>query len=366
MMQTRARSRTARFPSRRLGVGVTLAALAAGSLAGCGSSRASSEADPGSRSPGDAATLTLYSAQHEETTSALIAAFIKQTGIKVRVKNDDEDVFTAQIEQEGSHSPADVFLTENSNWLAQLDTKGLLSKVDPSTLAEVPARDSASNGDWLGISGRYSALIYNPAKISAAQLPHTVRELADPQYKGELELAPAETDFWPIVTSVAQADGQGATLKWLDGLKANAGSDDHTPDNETLVGDVSSGHATMGLINHYYFYRIRQEMGAAKFHAKLAFLAPGDPGFVEDISGAGVLKSSAHPAEAQKFLAFLDSPTAQRVIAHSASFEYPLAPGVAANAELPAASTLHPNAITPAQIGTADDAHSLLERAGLL
>jgi iron(III) transport system substrate-binding protein len=344
---------------RRGALAAATACAAAVLVAACGGSGGSG----GSDGP---ATLTLYSAQHPETTSALVAAFTKQTGIKVRVKSDDEDVFTAQIEQEGSHSPADLFFTENSNWLAQLDEKGLLAKVSKSTLAEVPARDSASNGDWLGVSGRYSVLIYNPSKISPSQVPHTVLALADPQYMGKLELAPAETDFWPIVTSIARADGQAAALKWLEGIKANAGSDDHTPDNETLVGDVSAGRAAMGLINHYYYFRIRQEMGAANFHAKLAWLAPRDPGFVEDISGAAVLKSSSHQAEAQKFLAFLDSPAGQRVIAHSASFEYPLAPGVAPNPQLPPVSSLHPNPITPAQIGTAEDAHALLEQAGLL
>jgi iron(III) transport system substrate-binding protein len=349
----------ARRRIQRAALSAAIACVVAAGLAACGGSS-------GSGGSGGAPTLTLYSAQHPETTSALVAAFTKDTGIKVAVKSDDEDVLTAQIEQEGSHSPADVFFTENSNWLAQLDEQGLLSKVSESTLAEVPAHDSAANGNWLGVSGRYSVLIYNPSRISVSQVPHTAMALADPEYKGKLELAPAETDFWPIVTSVARADGQAAALKWLQGLKANAGSDDHTPDNETLVGDVSAGRATMGLINHYYYYRIRQEMGASNFHAKLAWLAPQDPGFVEDISGAAILKSSDHPAEAQKFLAFLDSPTGQRVIAHSASFEYPLAAGVAPNPQLPPVSTLHPNPITPAQIGTADNAHSLLERAGLL
>jgi iron(III) transport system substrate-binding protein len=341
---------------RRAALAAAIACAAAVVVAACG----------GSSGSGDPGTLTLYSAQHPETTSALVAAFTKRTGIKVRVKSDDEDVLTAQIEQEGSHSPADVFFTENSNWLAQLDDKGLLAKVSKSTLADVPARDSATNGDWLGVSGRYSVLIYNPNKISPSQVPHTALALADPKYRGKLELAPAETDFWPIVTSLARARGQAAALAWLKGLKANAGSDDHTPDNETLVGDVSAGRAAMGVINHYYFFRIRQEMGAAHFHAKLAWFQPRDPGYVEDISGAAILNSSSHKAEAQQFLAFLDSRAGQEVIAHSASFEYPLAPGVAPNPQLPPVSSLHPNPITPAQIGTAENAHALLEQAGLL
>jgi iron(III) transport system substrate-binding protein len=324
-------------------------------LAACGSSSGSGKG-----------TLVIYSAQHPETTAAIVAAFTTQTGIKVQLKNDDEDVLTAQLEQEGSHSPADVFYTENSNWLQQLDQHSLLASIHASTLARVPHRDSAINGDWLGVSGRFSALIYNPTKISASQLPKSALDLASPRYKGKLELAPAETDFWPVITSIARQDGQAAALAWLKGLKANAGSDDHAPDNETLVGDVSKGLADMGLINHYYYYRIRSEMGAGSFHAKLFWFAPRDPGYVEDISGAAILKSAPHPQAAQRFLAFLVSAAGQRVLAHSASYEYPLAPGVPANAELPPASTLKPNSITPGEIGTGLGARDLLREAGLI
>jgi iron(III) transport system substrate-binding protein len=326
-------------------------------LSACGGSSASG---------GSKNTLVLYSAQHPETTAAIVAAFTRQTGIKVLLKNDNEDVLTAQLEQEGSRSPADVFYTENSNWLQQLNDRGLLAKVADSTLANIPRRDSASNGAWLGVSGRFSVLIYNPSKVAASELPKTAMQLANPKYKGKLELAPAETDFWPIITSVARADGQAAALNWLKGLKANAGSDDNTSDNETLVSDVSKGVADMGLINHYYFFRIRSEMGAGSFHAKLAFFAPRDPGFVEDISGAGILKSSPHKQAAQRFLAFLASPPGQEVLAHSSSYEYPLVKNVAPNPALPPLGSFKPDSITPAEIGTGLDARNLLREAGLI
>ena len=132
------------------------------------------------------------------------------TGIKVRVENDDEDVLTAQIEQEGSRSPADVFYTENSNWLEQLDDAGLLAKVDPSTLANVPAarqRRQRRLGRGLGPGQR--AGLQHRASSAPSQLPTSVLGLADPKWKGKIELAPAETDFWPIVTSIARRQGQG-------------------------------------------------------------------------------------------------------------------------------------------------------------
>jgi iron(III) transport system substrate-binding protein len=296
----------------------------------------------------------------------MIAAFTRQTGIKVRVLNDDEDVLTAQIEQEGSRSPADVFYTENSNWLAQLDDRGLLAKVDGSTLANVPKSDSATDGDWVGVSARISVLIYNTKKLTASQLPTSVLGLADPKWKGKIEIAPAETDFWPIVSSIARVDGDAATVAWLKGIKANAGANDAVPDNETLTSDVSQGTTDVALINHYYFYREEAEVGKGSVHAMIAYFAPHDPGYVQDISGAAILKSSKHQAAAQQFLDFMTSTAGQNVLAHSESFEYPIHPGVAANPELTPLATLEPSSFTPAELGTGLDAETLLQKAGLI
>ena len=284
---------------------------------------------------GSAPTITLYNAQHEQTTAAMIAAFTKKTGIKVRVDNDDEDVLTAQIEQEGSRSPADVFYTENSNWLQQLDERGLLAKVNASTLANVPKRDSATNGGWVGVSARISVLVYNSNALKPSELPRSVMELADPRWKGKIEIAPSETDFWPIVSSVERANGHmpPPSPGWR-ASEANAGAQRYVPDNETITSDVSRGTTDLGLINHYYYYRLEAELGKESVPAKIAYFAPRDPGYVEDISGAAILKSSKHQAAAQKLLDFMTSDAGRSVLAHSESFEYPIHPGVAANAEL--------------------------------
>jgi iron(III) transport system substrate-binding protein len=339
--------------------GALLAVLVAIAGSGCGSSSSGASAGSGT-------TLTLYNAQHEQTTAAMIAEFTKQTGIKVRVQSDDEDVLTAQIEQEGSRSPADVFYTENSNWLQQLNERGMLEKVDASTLANVPQQDSASNGDWVGVSARISVLIYNTSKLSASQLPKSVLELADPRWKGKIEIAPSETDFWPIVSSVARAKGHAVALAWLKGLKANAGENDDVPDNETLTSDVSRGSTELALINHYYYYRLQAEVGKSSVKARIAYFAPRDPGYVENISGAAILKSSRHKAAAQEFLDFMTSKAGQNVIAHSESFEYPIHRGVPANPELTPLDQLAPTSFTPAELGTGLDAKSLLQEAGLI
>jgi iron(III) transport system substrate-binding protein len=311
-------------------------------------------------------SITLYSGQHPQTTQKLVAAFEKQTGITVSVRSDDEAVLAQQIVTEGSHSPADVFYTENSPPLEFLQGKGLLSAVHSSTLAATPSKYNSPQGDWVGVSARVSVLIYNPSLISKSQLPTSVMQLADPKYHGKLALAAGETDFQPIVTSVLRAHGAAATQKWLKALKANAAGHLY-PDNETVTSDVNKGSATFGIINQYYWYRLRAEIGAGAIHSSIAHFAPHDPGYVVDVSGAAVLKSSHHQAAAQRFLAFLVSKPAQEIIGgHSLSYEYPIASGVTTAAPETPFSQLQPNSITIADLGTGSAAVALLRQAGLL
>ncbi len=357
-------------------------ALAACSSSGSGGATATSgaggsgvAADPPSSAPASSAsnggtsslagqTITLYNGQHEQTTQALVKAFEQQTGVNVKVRNDDEDVLSQQIAQEGSKSPADVFFTENTPPLARLDEKGLLAPVDAATLAAVPPQDSAASKNWAGVSARVSMLVYNTDKLKASQLPKSVLDLADPKWKGKLDIAPGETDFAPIVTSIAQDKGDAAAVAWLKAIKSNAGSH-QDPDNETLVANVNKGTTELGVINHYYWYRLKDEVGAKGLHSALATFAPGDDGYLLDISGAGIMKSSSHQAAAQAFVKFLVSAAGQKVLTSSDSWEYPIGSGVT-NPALPPLSTFQPRDFDLNQIGDGTKAVQLLQQAGLV
>jgi iron(III) transport system substrate-binding protein len=332
-----------------------VAALATASLTACG----------GSGSSASKGSITLYSGQHEQTTQSLVTAFEQQTGIKVNVRYNDEDTFADEIVTEAKHPRADVFYTENSPALDYLQNKGLLAPLDKSTLAVTPSKYNSPQGDWEGISARVSVLIYNPSLISASQLPTSVLQLADPQYKGKLAFAAGETDFQPVVTSVAHTYGQAKALSWLEGIKANAGSRVY-PDNETIADEVNRGAAAFGVVNQYYWYRMQAELGAGAMHSKIAYFAPQDPGYILDVSGAGVLKSSKNQTDAQKFVAFLVSKQGQEIIAHSISYEYPLDDGVQTTAPETPFNQLQPNPITIPELGDGSTAIALLGKAGLL
>jgi iron(III) transport system substrate-binding protein len=311
-----------------------------------------------------AATLTLYSAQHEQTVDSLVKDFQKESGISVRVRTDEGPALAAQIIAEGAKSPADIYFTENSPELMLLEEKGLLAKVDPATLAAVPARFNSPQGEWVGVLAREDVLAYNPALIQANQLPASLLDLANPIWKGKIAIAPSDADFLPLVSAVLALKGHDATLAWLKGLKTNAQIFD---DDEGVVAAVNRRAVAVGVINSYYWARLHAELGDKGTHSMVYHFGGGDVGGLINVSGAAILKSSSHKEDAQKFLAYLVSDRAQRLIGgNKVTFEYPLRPGVAPDPIIKPFDQLSPPAIDMQQLGDDSAVVPLLRQAGLL
>jgi iron(III) transport system substrate-binding protein len=328
---------------------------AAASLSACGSSGSSDSA---------ADAITVYSGQHEQTMAALVADFKRRTGIDVKLRSSDEASLANQVLREGSASPADVFVAENPPALTVLERKGLFAPVDAATLAKTPARLNDPKHEWVAVSARSAVLAYNTDALKASQLlPSAVEDLARPAWRGKIGFAPTETDFQPLITALARLRGSSAATAWLKGLKANGRVYD---DNEALIAAVNRGEVATGLIDHYYWYRLRDEVGRSKTHSALHYFGPGDAGSLVDVSGAAALKSSSHAKQAQRFLAYLVSKPAQQLIATSESYEYPVGSGVQAKHELKPFFQLKPPDISVSDLGDGRSALRALQDVGLL
>jgi iron(III) transport system substrate-binding protein len=304
----------------------------------------------------------LYNGQHSQLTTALVSAFEKDTGISVRVLSNDGVVLADQILLEGSASPADVYLTENTPELMLLQQHHLLAKLRPSTLSQIPASDSSPQGEWVGVAERVNALAYDPVKLPAGRLPSSILTLADPSWAGKIAIAPTDSDFLPLVSAVAANYGHARALSWLQALRRNAVI---FQDDEAVAAAVNRGSVPAGLVNEYYWYRLRLEMGAGNMQSVLYSFPAHDVGSMANVSGAAVLASSGDRTAANRFVAFLVSPQAQRILGRGDDFEYPLRPGVAPNAALPPLARFNPTSFNVASLGDDRAAVSLLQQAGL-
>ena len=311
-----------------------------------------------------AASITLYNAQHEQVVNQLAKDFEQQTGIDVKIRSGEGPALAAQLVAEGEKTPADVYFTENSPELMLLEEKGLLAPVQQATLATVPARFNSPQGQWVGVTARENVLAYNTAKVQPEQLPKSIFDLAKPEWKGKVGIAPSDADFLPLVDAVLAVKGEAATLEWLKGLKTNSQIFD---DDEGVVAAVNRGAVATGIINNYYWDRLHAEIGDKKTQSAVAHFADGDVGALVNVSGAAVMKSAHNVDGAQKFLAYLVSERAQKLMAQNhISYEYPLRPGVASDPINKPFDQLKPPALTIQQLGDDSQAGKLLRQAGLL
>ncbi|PQZ91642.1 iron ABC transporter substrate-binding protein [Arthrobacter sp. MYb227] len=309
----------------------------------------------------DAAGITVYNAQHESLTQEWVDAFTKETGIKVTVRNGSDTELSNQIIQEGKASPADVFLTENSPAMAQVENAGLFADIDAATIAQVPTDFRPSTNKWTGIAARSTVLVYDAKKISADQLPKSMLDLAKPEWKGKWAASPTGADFQAIVAALLELKGEEVTMQWLAGMKENFMA---YKGNSTAMKAVNAGEVDAALIYHYY-YGDQAKTGENSKNVTPYYFKNQDPGAFVSVSGGGVLESSKHSAEAQQFLKFVTGKSGQEVLKSGTSCEYPVGSDIAANEKLVPLKDLQAPSIDPAKLNSAKIVE-LMTKAGLL
>nr|WP_233913179.1 iron ABC transporter substrate-binding protein [Arthrobacter polaris] len=340
-----------------------LAALAGASvlaLAAC--SGATSPATSTGAAGGSTDAITVYNAQHDSLTQAWVDEFTKETGIKVTVRPGDDSELSNQIIAEGAKSPADVFLTENSPAMTQVENAGLFADINATIQKQVPAEYRPSTNKWTGIAARSTVFAYDKTKLSADQLPKSIMDLADPAWKGRWAASPSGADFQAIVSAMLELKGEEATASWLKSMKENSKA---YKGNSTAMKAVNAGEVEGAIIYHYYWFGDQAKTGENSNNVALHYFKNEDPGAFVSISGGGVLASSQHQDSAQKFLEFVTGKAGQTILQTGGSFEYPVASGVAANEKLVPLADLQAPKIDPSELNSAK-VTELMTQAGLL
>ena len=287
--------------------------LAAVVLAGCGGN-----------DKGESDSLTIYSGREEELVAPLFERFEEQTGITVEVRYADSAELAATIAEEGDNSPADVFFAQDPGSLGAVED--LLAELPEAVLDRVDATFRDDEGRWVGTSGRARVLVYNTDELTEDEVPDSVFDLIDPKWKGKVGLPPTNASFQAFVTAMRLDAGEERTRQWLEDLKGN--DPKFYEKNTPVVEAVASGEIQVGLVNHYYLYLVKEELGD---DAPIAnkYLPGDDPGALVSVAGVGVLASAKHADAAERFVEFLLEDEQQRFYTDEAEeAEIPLVAGI--------------------------------------
>lgn len=270
-----------------------------------------------------AQTLTIYSGRNENLVGPIIEQFREESGIDVQVRYGDTAEMAATILEEGDNSPADLFFGQDAGALGALAQSDRFAPLPESILELVEPRFRSPDGLWVGVSGRARVLVYNTDEVSEAELPASVTDLTNEEWRGRVGWAPTNGSFQSFVTALRVLAGEEEAGAWLEAMIEN---DVQVYSNNTgIVTAVGAGEVAVGLVNHYYLYRFLAEQGES-FPARNYYFPAGDVGSMVNVAGVGILDTAANGAAAEQFVEFLLSNTAQQYFA-SETNEYPLAGG---------------------------------------
>ncbi|AKL13219.1 TPA: iron ABC transporter substrate-binding protein [Kluyvera intermedia] len=306
--------------------------------------------------------IVIYNAQHENLVQSWVDGFTKETGIKVTLRNGGDTELGNQLVQEGNVSPADVFLTENSPAMTLVDNANLFAPLDADTLKQVPAAYRPAHGRWIGIAARSTVFVYNPSKISPAQLPTSLMDLAKPEWKGRWAASPSGADFQAIVSAMLSLKGEPATLDWLKAMKTNFVA---YKGNSTVLKAVNAGQIDSGVIYHYYYFVDQAKTGENSKNTQLHYFKHQDPGAFVSISGSGVLASSKHKAQAQAFIKWITGKAGQDILRTNNAFEYAVGVNAASNEKLVPLNKLEAPKVEPSTLNS-KKVTELMTQAGIL
>jgi len=246
--------------------------------------------------------------------------------------------------------------------MAAVEKAGLSADLDADTLKQVPAQYRPATGKWTGVAARSTVFVYNTSRLQPDQLPKSMLDLQQPQWKGRWGGAPAKADFQAIVSALLQLKGEQATTQWLAGMKTNAVIYN---DNIATMKAVNAGEVDGGIIFHYYWFRDQANTKEGSGNTALHYFKNQDPGAFISLSGGGVLASSDKKDQAQQFIKFITGKAGQEVLEKGTSFEYPVASGVPANPDLPQLDSLQAPAVDPSTLNP-QQVTDLMTKAGLL
>jgi len=166
----------------------------------------------------------------------------------------------------------------------------------------------------------------------------TYEDLANEEWRNRVVVRSSSNMYnQSLVASLIANLGEKNTEIWAKDFVKNFARKPQGNDRSQIIA-VSNGEADLAVANSYYIGIMlsgsagKEQQEAAK-KVKIHFPNQNDRGVHINISGAGILKNSPNPANANLFLEFLLSKRVQKYMVDK-SFEYPIVEGVQPSAEI--------------------------------
>jgi len=309
--------------------------------------------------------LTLYSSVDDYVLEEVVAAFEAETGIGVELVGDTEATKTTGLVQrlisEKGAPRADVWWSSEPFGTMRLAREGVLAEIDPP-VEGWPAEHLDPEGMWVALGLRARVFVYAPDRVSPEDIPADLRGLTSERWAGRFGIAdPRFGTTRGHVAALAAAWGVEPMAGWLAAMRA--GGMRVYDGNATVVRSVALGEIDLGLTDTDDVFAAQ----AGGLDVALLPLPEAPQGEGEAWTGrglvlpntAGIVAGAPEPELARRFIEFLLTGPAERILAESDSRNWPVGseappdlgwrvPGEPSGPGLPAASAIEAEAVRAA------------------
>ena len=269
-----------------------------------------------------AAQVNVVCSMNPEWCRNAAVVYERLTNIKVSVVNKPTGESFAQLMAEKDRPKVDVWFGGTSDPHFQAAELGLLDEYRSPLLSQLHpwAQDAAKASGYktVGLYSEVLGIAYNTELLSKKKLPAPKcwKDLVNPAYKGEVQMANAQssgTSYVAIATFV-QVMGEDAAFRFMQGMHKNMNS--YSRQGLGPIKAVAKGESAVSIS---FLHNAAQE---AEQKFPVAYVAPCE-GTGYSVGAMSIVKGAPHLDEAKKFYDWALSPAGQRVAATSRSYQFP-------------------------------------------
>ena len=277
--------------------------------------------------------VNLYSQRHYAVDEKQYEAFELETGIKVNVIKANADELIERLKNEGTNSPADLFISVDAGKLQKASELDLLQKISSDKINSNISDDLKDiNGFWVPITYRARILVYSKDRVNPEELS-TYYSLTDDKWKNKILVRSSSNAYnQALLSSIVANKGVESAANWASSLVENFAREPKGNDRDQVKA-IAAGHGDIAIVNSYYIGLLlssekEEELKAGK---SVGVFFPnqgeGERGTHINISGIGLAKNAPNKENALKLIEFLTEESAQSRYVNT-SFEYPVNPNV--------------------------------------
>ncbi|MFY0675999.1 MAG: extracellular solute-binding protein [Neptuniibacter sp.] len=269
--------------------------------------------------------LVIYSSKNASYVKPLFDEYSRENGVAISFLVGPTPALISRLEIEGKGNKADIILGSGASYFWTGSEKGLFAIVPSRTLERnVPEHLKSPKNDWFSFSKRARTIIYNTEKVSESDLIGYA-DLADKKWQGRLCLRTSSADYsLSLIAMLIESHGvenmQATVDGWVNNLAVPPMQDDMQ-----IVEAITEGSCDIGIINSYYYARLKREQ--PETNLKLFWADQNGSGVHMNVTAAAVTANSSNKLQAIDFLEWLTTKQPQVRYANL-SMEYPVNPKV--------------------------------------